>query len=94
MTIEEIIKKWEQRYESLYHSGMSETDDPGFALSIIRQVLRDLKEIKEGWKMRFYIIRERAKKRVNIKRELRKRNILFKINESTKSLKLKSNNKA
>lgn len=44
--------------------------------------------------MRFYIIRERAKKRVNIKRELRKRNILFKINESTKSLKLKSNNKA
>lgn len=39
--------------------------------------------------MRFYIKRERAEKRVKIKRELRKRNIPFKISDSTKSLKLK-----
>lgn len=47
MTIEEIIEKWNEKIESLEASGMSETDDPYFAIEIIKEIIQDLEKNKE-----------------------------------------------
>ena len=44
MTIEEIIKKWKDRADSL---SMCDTDDPYFAKEEIRELIKDLEECEE-----------------------------------------------